>query len=62
MWRAARRAETLRRAGVNALGVVIGEEWVAEDTAALGREKGVAWKIGRDLSQDLLAFRHAGTS
>ncbi|MCC9075323.1 hypothetical protein FKZ61_004255 [Litorilinea aerophila] len=60
--RAAQRAETLRRAGVNALGVVIGEEWVAEDTAALAREKGVAWKIGRDLSQDLLAFRHAGTS
>ena len=58
--RAGQRAETLRRAGVDAIGVVIGEDWVADDTRDLAQEKRVAWKVGGDLSESLLAFRSAG--
>jgi hypothetical protein len=58
--RAAQRTETLRRAGVDAIGVVLGEEWVAGDTRDLAQEKRVAWKVGSDLSESLRAFRSAG--
>lgn len=55
--RAARRAATLRRANVDAIGVVIGEEWVAEDTELLALEQSIAWKVGSDVSPLLMAFR-----
>jgi hypothetical protein len=55
--RAARRAETLRQSGVDALGVVIGEDWIADDTEILARENDVAWKVGADVSPALITFR-----
>jgi hypothetical protein len=57
--RAARRAETLRQSGVEALGVVIGEEWIADDTEFLAREHSVAWKVGASISPELVAFRRS---
>ncbi|MBI1299836.1 hypothetical protein GC175_33340 [bacterium] len=55
--RAARRAATLRQANVDAIGVVIGEEWVADDTELLALEQSIAWKVGSDVSPLLMAFR-----
>ncbi len=55
--RAARRAETLRQASVDAMGVVIGEEWIADDTERLAREEGVAWKVGDEVAPALVEFR-----
>lgn len=57
--RAARRAATLRRAGAQALAVVIGEDWATSDSLdrALARE--VEWKVGSHLSDGFLAFRRA---
>ncbi|MBX2998592.1 MAG: hypothetical protein KF893_08795 [Caldilineaceae bacterium] len=60
--RAARRAETLRQSGVDTLGVVIGEEWITDDTEFLARENGVAWKVGSSISPTLVTFRQKTTS
>lgn len=55
--RAARRAETLQRANVQATGLVVGEEWAAPDTRHRAEARTVDWKVGDDLSEGLLAFR-----
>jgi hypothetical protein len=60
--RAARRAETLRRAGMHALPVVIGEEWTTPEARAQALARQVEWKVGSDLSPGLLAFRQAPTA
>ncbi len=57
--RAARRAETLRRAGMHALPVVIGEEWTTPEAREQALARQVEWKVGSDLSPGLLAFRRA---
>jgi len=55
--RAIRRAETLQRAGTQAVAVVIGESWATPDTRERAHTLGVAWKVGADLSEGLLALR-----
>jgi len=55
--RAARRAETLQEAHVEAMGVVTGEEWVGPDARLQAEARAVQWKVGDDLSEGLVAFR-----
>lgn len=55
--RASQRAESLRRVGVAATGVVIGDEWVADDTLALAEEEAVEWKVGSAYSPGLIEYR-----
>ncbi len=55
--RAARRAETLRRTGVQVIGMVIGEEWAGPEGREQAEARAVQWKVGNDLSEGLLAFR-----
>lgn len=56
--RAARRASVLRDAGVDAIGVVVGEEWVG-DARDRAREAGVAWYVDGEFSKELLEIRKA---
>ena len=55
--RASQRAESLRKVGVAATGVVIGDEWVAEDTLALAEKDSVEWKVGNAYSPGLIEYR-----
>ncbi len=55
--RAARRAETLRRTGVQVIGMVIGEEWAGPEGREQAEARAVQWKVGSDLSEGFLAFR-----
>jgi hypothetical protein len=55
--RVVQRAETLRRGGVQAMAVVIGENWATLDTHEQAQALGVDWKVGADLSPGFLAFR-----
>lgn len=55
--RASQRAQSLRKAGVAATGVVIGDEWLAEDTLALAEEEAVEWKVGNAYSPGLIEYR-----
>jgi archaellum component FlaC len=55
--RVVQRAETLRRGGVQAMAVVIGENWATLDTHERAQALGVDWKVGADLSPGFLAFR-----
>lgn len=55
--RAAARAETLRRAGVAAVPIVIGDAWDHGETRIGAEVKRVEWKIGPDLSEGFIAFR-----
>ncbi|MFQ5859820.1 MAG: hypothetical protein ACE5LU_29855, partial [Anaerolineae bacterium] len=55
--RAARRVEALQRANVQAMGLVVGEEWAVLDTRHQAEVRGIDWKVGDDLSEGLLAFR-----
>ncbi|MBI3970600.1 MAG: hypothetical protein HY332_04875 [Chloroflexi bacterium] len=57
VYRAQRRAETLRRAGIRAIPVVVGEAWADDETRRLARERGVEWKVGDDLSPGLIDFQ-----
>ena len=59
--RAARRAGTLRRAGAQAVAVVIGEDWATPESQERALARQVAWKVGSDLSEDLLAFRRVSS-
>jgi len=54
--RAARRAETLRQAGEQAMGMVIGREWLDEEVRRRAEAEGVEWRVGKDLSEGYLAF------
>jgi hypothetical protein len=49
--------ETLRRGGIQAMAIVIGEDWATLDTQERARALQVAWKVGDDLSSGFLAFR-----
>lgn len=57
--RAARRAETLRRAGAHAIAVAIGEDWATLDAKDQALARQVEWKVGSDLSEGFLHFRRA---
>jgi hypothetical protein len=55
--RAAKRAETLRRAGAQALAVVIGRQWASFESRYEAGEHRVEWKVGSDLSDGFINFR-----
>jgi hypothetical protein len=55
--RAARRANTIRRAGVRVIGIVIGEEWADPAAREQARALEVEWKVGDDLSAGFIEFR-----
>ncbi|MBI4640642.1 MAG: hypothetical protein HY731_08110 [Candidatus Tectomicrobia bacterium] len=59
--RAARRTETLRRVGAQALAMVIGETWATLDAEDQAMAKQVEWKVGSILSEGFLAFRRASS-
>ncbi len=59
--RAARRAETLRRTGVQAVGMVIGEEWAGLESREQAETRAIQWKVGNDLSEGFLSFRRLTT-
>jgi hypothetical protein len=55
--RAKRRAQQLRRAGVNAMPVVIGNEWAMDETRELARSEEVEWVIAGQYSEGAMEFR-----
>jgi hypothetical protein len=55
--RATQRARTLRRAGAQAVAVVIGDAWATLDTQERARALGVEWKMGDDLSEGFMTLR-----
>ncbi len=55
--RAKRRAETLGKAGLDTLPVVIGSEWAHPETEQIANQEGVAWRIGNKFSESLIAYR-----
>jgi len=55
--RAKLRASTLREVGVQAMPVVIGEEWATPESQALAQQEGVEWMVGGGVSQEFLRFR-----
>jgi|YNPNPStandDraft_1061719.scaffolds.fasta_scaffold14344_4 flagellar biosynthesis GTPase FlhF len=55
--RAKLRANTLREVGVQAMPVVIGEEWATPESQALAQQEGVEWMVGGGVSQGFLRFR-----
>ena len=57
VWRAVRRARTLRSLGVDAAPAVIGEKWDASETRALAEELGVWWLVRGVPSEAFQAFR-----
>jgi hypothetical protein len=52
-----KRAETLRRAGVQALAVVLGRGWASVDARVEALSRQIEWKVGVDLSEGFLTFR-----
>ena len=55
--RARQRADTLRRVGVDATPVVIGEEWAVITAQAEAQQKAVEWIVGGGFSQGVIEFR-----
>ncbi len=55
--RAKRRAEVLRKAGVEVLPVVVGSEWAHPETRELAVREGVAWRVGKEYSPALIEYR-----
>jgi hypothetical protein len=55
--RAYARASTLRRAGIDAVPVVIGEEWTSEVTKDLAQSLAVEWYVQKKLSEGFIALR-----
>ncbi|MBI3972584.1 MAG: hypothetical protein HY332_15005 [Chloroflexi bacterium] len=55
--RAYQRAETLRRAGVTVLPVVIGDSWANGEVRALAVAYRMGWRVGGDLSDAYIDFR-----
>jgi hypothetical protein len=55
--RVTQRTNTLRRGGIQAIAIVIGEDWATLDTQERARALKVDWKVGDDLSSGFLAFR-----
>jgi hypothetical protein len=57
--RASRRAQTLRNAGIQAIGVVIGRDWAKPDAYDAAIRYRVEWLIGSEMSEGLRRFREA---
>jgi DNA repair exonuclease SbcCD ATPase subunit len=55
--RAYERANTLRRAGVDAVPVVIGEEWTSDTVKDLAQSLTVEWYVQKKLSEGFIALR-----
>ncbi len=55
--RAAQRAEVLRRAGLQARGMVVGEAWFGPSVREQAQALGIEWKVGDDYSEGWIAFR-----
>jgi hypothetical protein len=55
--RAARRAGTLQRANVQAMGIVIGDEWTGPEIRQRAQASAIQWKVGDDFSEGWLDFR-----
>jgi hypothetical protein len=55
--RAFRRAETVRRAGVTVVPVVIGDSWANGEVRFLAETYRMAWKVGNDVSDAYIALR-----
>lgn len=55
--RAYARANTLRGAGIDAVPVVIGEEWSSEAVKSLAQSLGVEWYVQKQLSEGFIALR-----
>jgi len=55
--RAALRAEVLRRVGLQARGMVVGEGWFGPSAREQAQALGVEWKVGDDYSEGWIAFR-----
>jgi hypothetical protein len=55
--RAVRRAAALRRGGLAAVPVVIGQGWASSEAAAEAAGQSVAWRVGGESSEGYLAFR-----
>ncbi|HDH99662.1 MAG TPA: hypothetical protein ENF74_01585 [Firmicutes bacterium] len=55
--RASNRAEVLRSVGVDAFGVVIGEDWDSLEARALARDRKVEWMVAGNPSEGFIAFR-----
>ena len=55
--RASRRAMTLRSAGIDAFGVVIGEDWASLEAREMAKEEGVEWIVGGIPSKGMISFR-----
>ena len=52
-----RRAMTLRSAGIDAFGVVIGEDWASLEAREMAKEEGVEWIVGGIPSKGMISFR-----
>ncbi|MCS7208923.1 MAG: hypothetical protein NZ874_05050 [Fimbriimonadales bacterium] len=55
--RARQRADTLRRAQVDAIPIVIGEDWANEELREIAQQQGVEWFVPPEVSQGVVAFR-----
>nr|BAL52824.1 hypothetical protein HGMM_F03C06C29 [uncultured prokaryote] len=55
--RVKRRAETLRRGGVDAMPLVIGEEWAHPESQQIAQQEGVEWLVANEASDGLTKFR-----
>lgn len=55
--RAARRAATLRRAGADAFGVVVGKGWATPEAQEMAVSEKIEWLIGTDMSEGFRKFR-----
>jgi hypothetical protein len=55
--RAERRANTLKRSGLQAIAVVIGEQWATPEAREQAQVRQVEWKVDADLSEGFLSFR-----
>jgi DNA repair exonuclease SbcCD ATPase subunit len=55
--RAANRAETLRRAGAQAVPVVIGADWANDESSYEAKMRKVEWKTESDVSEGFLEIR-----
>ena len=57
--RASRRAQTLRNASIQAIGVVIGRDWANPDAYDAAIRYRMEWLIGSEMSEGLRRFREA---
>jgi hypothetical protein len=51
------RASTLRRAGIDAVPVVIGDRWTSDKVRTRAEMRGVEWYVGKTLSEGFIALR-----